>query len=119
MAAECLVAEHLVGKMAELDVKTQVMIEACGHCSDKPREDGLAHVRVLVFAFAVDSPVGVNGRGQNGTVKENVCQHMCHNMSVSIHRDSHAWLLHGCRLQYAEELHAVEEILARHSRQFR
>ena len=63
-ALECLVSKHLAAEVAELDVQAQVVLEPRGDSFKKHGKDGFPFGLVAVFAFAIDSSVGVDGRGQ-------------------------------------------------------
>ena len=118
VGSESLVAKHLVGKVAKLDVQAQAVVETRRYLTEKAPEDVALVHSLVVFALAVYTSMQVDNRWQQGSVEEDCGEHVGHDVPCPVLCYSHTGFLHRGGFEYAKEVNAMKEIMACNVGQF-
>lgn len=112
VSSETVITEHLAGEVAKLHVKTSFVAEIISHGFKEETEHPVAIHTIVILAFAVRPSMPVDKGREESPVTENAYEHMSHNTSLSVLRNSHAWFKRRSVFHNAEHLLAMKEITA-------
>ena len=112
VSSETVISEHLAIEVAKLHIKTSFVAEMISYGFKEETEHPVAIHTIVILAFAVRTSMPVEKGREEIPVTENAYEHMSHDTSLSVLRNSHAWFKRRCVLHYTEHLLAMKEIMA-------